>query len=62
MSMMPKNTMSYEELYFRFLIAIFGIAITAGAFIIDVNTMYRVIQVAGGTLSTVIIFIWRLKK
>lgn len=54
--------MTHEELYFRFLVVLFGIAISVGALILDTSTILRIMQAAMGIFTTIILFIWRVKK
>lgn len=53
--------MSTQEIYFRSLIVILGIAIVAGAFIVQTAIILQVLEIIGGLLLTVLTLIKRFK-
>lgn len=53
--------MSTQEIYFRSLVAILGIAIVAGAFIVQAAIILQILEIAGGLILTVLTLLKRFK-
>ena len=51
--------MSTQEIYFRALVVLIGLAIVAGAFIVEAAIMLKILEGIGGVIVIVITFIKR---
>lgn len=61
MSTTHNMDMSHQELYFRSLVGLFGLAITVGAFVVEAAILLHILQALGGVIVLLLSTIKRFK-